>query len=107
MKINERDESFLSRIKREENETLQLRYRSPFKISTDSDIVRLMIFTISLISWKVDSDIIISQYFLDHFQKIIIQKNFIIQLFSYRNNYNLYVHDINMLTLVANKDPAV
>jgi hypothetical protein len=37
--MNESDESFMNRIKREEKETLEIRYELVLQISTDSDTV--------------------------------------------------------------------
>jgi hypothetical protein len=41
--MNESNESFMNRTKREEKETSEIKYELLLKISTDSDIVRLMI----------------------------------------------------------------
>jgi hypothetical protein len=94
-------------IKREEKETSEVRYELLLKISTDSDIVRLMIIYsfVDKFNSRFRYDYLLE--FAESFPKTIVLRNFIDQPYSYHINFKLYVHVITMLTHATTKNPMV
>jgi hypothetical protein len=107
IKMNEsewKSSIILERDQAKNKQTSQLRYEMLLRYLLILIFLNWWLFTISLISLIVDSDMNANRHLQDHFQRTIVLKNFIARPCSYQINFNLYVHVVTMQMQVIEKN---